>query len=87
MNLSQFDTAIYSEEIHSVSEQEFDEVMQMIGAENDAFEGYGEWSQELEQGTVTETQHGSILINRDCSHKECTTTRCMKGATYQGIAI
>jgi hypothetical protein len=87
MNLSQFDTTIYSEEIYSVSEQEFDEVMQMIGTENEALEGYGEWSQELEQGTITDTPHGPILINRDCSHKDCTTTRCMKGATYQGIAI
>ena len=87
MNLSQFDTTIYSEEIYSVSEQDFDEAMQMIGAETEALEGYGEWSQELEQGTITDTPHGPILINRDCAHKECLTTRCMKGATFQGIAI
>jgi hypothetical protein len=87
MNLSQFDTTIYSEEIYSVSEQDFDEVMQMIGAENDAFEGYGEWSQEFEQGEIVKTAHGPILINRDCAHKECLTTRCSKGATFQGIAI
>jgi hypothetical protein len=87
MNLSQFDTTIYSEEIYSVSEQDFDEVMQMIGAENEALEGYGEWSQELEQGEIVKTSHGPILINRDCAHKECLTTRCSKGATFQGIAI
>lgn len=87
MNLSQFDTTIYSEEIYSVSEPDFDEVMQMIGAENEALEGYGEWSQELEQGTIISTPHGEILINKECSHSTCTTTRCMKGATYQGIAI
>ena len=86
-SISQFESNVYSEEIYSVSEQDFDEVMQMIGAENDAFEGYGEWSAELEQGTITDTTHGTILINRDCSHKECLTTRCMKGATFQGIAI
>ena len=87
MNLSQFDTTIYSEEIYSVSEQDFDEVMQMMADESNDFEGYGEWSAELEQGEIVNTSHGPILINRDCSHKECITTRCMKGASYQGIAI
>jgi hypothetical protein len=87
MNLSQFDTTIYSEEIYSVSEQEFDEIMQMMADESGDFEGYGQWSQEIEQGEVVKTSHGPILINCDCSHKECTTTRCMKGATFQGIAI
>jgi hypothetical protein len=86
-SISQFESNVYSEEIYSVSEQDFDEVMQMIGAENEALEGYGEWSQELEQGTITDTPHGPILINRDCPHKECLTTRCSKGATFQGIAI
>jgi hypothetical protein len=86
-SISNFESNVYSEEIYSVSESDYNEVMQMIGAENESLEGYGEWSQELGQGTITDTPHGSILINRDCSHKECTTTRCMKGATFQGIAI
>jgi hypothetical protein len=86
-NLSQFDTQSYSEEIYSVSEQDFDEVMQMIAEESTAFQGYGEWSQELEQGEIMKTLHGPILINHECAHKGCTTTRCSKGATYQGIAI
>jgi hypothetical protein len=86
-SISNFESNVYSEEIYSVSEQDFNEVMPMIGAENEALEGYGGWSAELEQGTTTDTPHGPILINRDCSHKECTTTRCMKGASYQGIAI
>jgi hypothetical protein len=86
-SISNFDSNVYSEELHTVSESEYDEVMQMMADGSNDFEGYGEWSQELEQGTITDTPHGPILINRDCSHKECTTTRCMKGATYQGIAI
>ena len=86
-SISQFESNVYSEEIYSVSEQEFDEVMQMMAEESEGFQGYREWSQELEQGTITDTPHGPILINRDCSHKECTTTQCMKGASYQGIAI
>jgi hypothetical protein len=86
-SINNFESNVYSEEIYSVSEQEFDEVMQMIAEESDGFQGYGEWSQELEQGTITDTPHGPILINRDCAHKECLTTRCSKGATFQGIAI
>jgi hypothetical protein len=84
-SISNFESNVYSEELHSVSESEYDEVMQMMT--DDDFEGYGEWSVELEQGEIVKTAQGPILINRDCSHKECTTTRCMKGASYQGIAI
>jgi hypothetical protein len=86
-SISNFESNVYSEEMMTISETEYDEVMQMMAEDESGFEGYGEWSQELEQGTITETQHGPILINRDCAHRECTTTRCMKGASYQGIAI
>lgn len=86
-SISNFESNVYSEELHTVSESEYDEVMQAMAEESEGFRSYGEWSAELEQGTITDTPHGSILINRDCSHKECTTTRCMKGATFQGIAI
>jgi hypothetical protein len=84
-SISNFESNVYSEELQGVTETEFDEVMQMMA--DDDFGGYGEWSQELEQGTITDTPQGPILINRDCAHKECTTTRCLKGASYQGIAI
>jgi hypothetical protein len=86
-SISNFESNVYSEELHTVSESEYDEVMSLMAEESTGFEGYGEWSQELEQGEIVKTSHGPILINRDCIHKECTTTRCMKGATYQGIAI
>ena len=86
-SINNFESNVYSEELHAVSESEYDEVMQAMADAQGSFEGYVEWSQELEQGTITDTPHGPILINRDCSHKECTTTRCMKGATFQGIAI
>jgi hypothetical protein len=86
-SISNFESNVYSEELHTVSESEYDEVMSLMAEDESGFEGYGEWSQELEQGTITDTPHGPILINRDCAHRECTTTRCMKGASYQGIAI
>jgi len=87
MNLSQFDTTIYSEEIYSASEQEFDEVMQMMADERDGFEGYAEWSAELEQGQRVATPHGEILINKECSHATCSTTRCEQDVRIGGIAI
>ena len=86
-SISQFESNVYSEEIYSVSEQEFDEVMQMMAEESDGFQGYGEWSADVEQGTVINTAHGEILINKECSHSTCTTTRCDKAQSYRGIAI
>ena len=80
--LNQFLTNVYSEELFDFTEEEFAAVMS-----DAAWQGYSEWSQELEQGEVIDTPHGQILINRDCSHITCLTTRCEKGATYQGIAI
>ena len=43
---TKFDSEIYSEELQPVTEQEFDEVMAMMAA--DDFAGYAEWSAELE---------------------------------------
>jgi hypothetical protein len=45
---TKFDAEIYSEDLQPVTEQEFDEVMQMIAAESEGFAGYGEWSAALE---------------------------------------
>jgi hypothetical protein len=84
-SISNFETNVYSEELTNVSESEYDEVMQMVAAED--FEGYGEWSRELEQGEIVATAHGEILINKECSHATCKTTRCDKAQSYQGIAI
>ena len=85
-NMNKFESNVYYEELYSVNEDEYNEVMQASATDGD-WQGYGEWSQELEQGELIQTSDGPILINRDCSHKECATTRCSKGATYQGIAI
>jgi len=45
---NKFDAEIYSEDLQPVTEQEHDEVMQMIAAESEGFAGYGEWSATLE---------------------------------------
>ena len=83
--LNQFLTNVYSEELFDFTEEEYAAVMK--DSADIIWQGYTEWSQELEQGQITDTPHGQILINRDCSHKTCLTTRCERGATYQGIAI
>jgi hypothetical protein len=86
-SINNFETSVYSEELFAgISEADYAEVMQ-ASAVDDGWQGYGEWSQELEQGERVNTPHGQILINRDCSHTTCKTTRCERGATYEGIAI
>ena len=86
-SISNFESNVYSEELHNISESEYDEVMQAIAEESTGFEGYGEWSEELQQGSIINTPHGEILINKECSHATCHTTRCDKAQTYRGIAI
>ena len=82
-----FESNVYSEELFAgISEADYNEVMAASAVE-DEWQGYAEWSTELEQGTVIDTPRGQILINRECSHAACRTTLCEKGATYQGIAI
>jgi hypothetical protein len=86
-SISNFESNVYSEELHNVSESEYDEVMQMMADEQSGFQGYGEWSQELEQGERVNTPNGAILINKECSHASCHTTRCDKAQSYRGMAI
>jgi hypothetical protein len=51
---NKFDAEIYSEELQSVSEAEYDEVMAMIAEESEGFQGYGEWSAAIDQPPSTE---------------------------------
>ena len=85
-SISKFDSEIYSEELYLVSEQEYDEVM-CASAVDEGWQGYSEWSTELEQGQIIDTPRGQILINRDCSHKTCLSTQCEKDVRVGGIAV
>jgi hypothetical protein len=87
MSIHNFESNVYSEEIYPVSESDYNEVMSLMAEDDSAFEGYGEWSQESEQGQIVETRHGAILINKDCAHASCHTTRCEKAQSYRGIQI
>ena len=85
--LDQFLSTVYSEELFAdISEADYAEVMNASAVE-DEWQGYSEWSQELEQGQIVNTPRGQILINRDCSHKTCLSTRCDKDVRVGGIAV
>ena len=47
-SISPFDLNVYSEELHSVTESEYDEVMSLMADEQSGFEGYGQWSEQQE---------------------------------------
>ena len=84
-SINSFESNVYSEELYAgLSEADYAEVMQASAAD---YEGYGEWSVELEQGQIVDTPHGQILINKECSHSGCRTTRCERDVRVGGIAI
>ena len=85
--LSNYLSEVYSEELFAgISEADYEEVMS-ASATDDEWQGYSEWSQELEQGQIINTPHGQILINKECAHPACLTTRCEKDVRVGGIAI
>ena len=57
---TKFDSEIYSEDLQPVSESEHDEVMQMIAAED--WQGYGDWSAELESENF-------VIVSGQLQHK------------------
>lgn len=91
---TKFDVEGYSEETYPFTEEEYAEVM-AASLDDDKWEGYGEWSAELEQSeferslearATIATSRGPMLIKRECSHKECGFT-CKKGQRIGGIEI
>ena len=86
-SINTFDVNVYSEELFAgISEADYDEVMNASAVE-DEWQGYSEWSTGLEQGQIVNTPHGQILINKECAHPACLTTRCEKDVRVGGIAI
>ena len=82
-----FESNVYSEELFAgISEADYNEVM-TASAVDDGWQGYSEWSAELEQGTVIDTPRGQILINKECAHPACLTTRCERDVRVGGIAV
>ena len=79
---TKFDSEIYSEELHGVTESEYDEVMA------DHWEGYEDWSQEVEaEAWRGSKQVDGILIKKACEHKACGHFKCERDVRIGGIAI
>jgi hypothetical protein len=62
-SISNFESNVYSEELNSVTETEYDEVMQMMA--DDDFEGYSEWSQALEDSPVIVGESENFIAYED----------------------
>jgi hypothetical protein len=95
-SISKFDSEVYSEELMAgISEAEYDEVMSASAVEDEKFEGYAEWSAELEQAEFERelgqratviTERGPMLIKSECAHKGCGFT-CKRDTRIGGISI
>ena len=86
MSINNFDVNVYSEELHQVSESEYDEVMQMMA--QDDFEGYSEWSADLESAAWQGAQEfNGVLVKKACEHSNCSHFRCERSTRVGGIEI
>ncbi|MFP5260896.1 MAG: hypothetical protein ACLGJB_03195 [Blastocatellia bacterium] len=82
-SISNFESNVYSEEIFSVSESEYDEVMTLMAEEGADFEGYGEWSASLESAVVNESENFIATADGKVYHKPEPKSK----GRYQGIEI
>jgi hypothetical protein len=73
-----------------------DREAELLAADAEDFEGYSEWSADIEQDefeceqerkSTVETEHGAVLMVRDCSHAQCKTSRCRSRLRLGGIEI
>jgi hypothetical protein len=80
---------IYSEELYSVSESDYDEVMREPAVIGEDWAGYEDWSIALEQQKQWEgsKEINGILIKKACEHKDCPHERCEKNLRIGGIDI
>ena len=76
-SINDFESNVYSEELHSFSESEFDETM------SDDWQGYGEWSQALETGVVAESENFIAYANGSVAHKP----EPKSNGRYQGVEL
>ncbi len=60
-SIDNFLAEVYSEELHQVSEAEYDEVMA------DDFEGYSQWSEEIE--AESPNPENFVILNSQVFHK------------------
>jgi hypothetical protein len=94
-SISKFDSNVYSEESYPFTEDEYNEVMSASAVEDEAWQGYSEWSAELEQSEFERelerratviTERGPMLIKSECAHRGCGFT-CKQAKREGGIEI
>jgi hypothetical protein len=80
---------VYSEEIYSVSERDYDEVMAAPAVEGEDWAGYSDWSLALEQQKQWDgsKEINGILIKKACEHRDCPHERCEKEVRIDGIMV
>lgn len=61
-----FESEVYSEELYSISEQEFAEVMQASAVDDD-WQGYSEWSNDLEAALKVVAESENFIAYSDGS--------------------
>jgi len=80
--ITNFDLNVYSEESFNVTEADYDAVMA------DSFEGYSEWSTELEASAWNGAKPvGDVLVKKACEHATCSHFRCERNLRVGAIAI
>ena len=82
-SINNFDLNVYSEELHGVTESEYDEVMQLMADERDDFDAYAEWSASLESAVVNESENFIATSDGKVFHK----SQPESNGRYQGIEI
>jgi hypothetical protein len=88
MSISNFDVNVYSEELHQVSESEYDEVMSLMAEDETGWQGYGEWAADVESAAWTGAQEfNGVMVKKQCEHKDCSHFRCERSTRVGGIEI
>ncbi len=87
-SIPKFDSEIYSEELYTVSESEYDEVMSLMAEDESGWQGYEVWSRGNEESAWRDSKEiNGILIKKACKHSTCLHTRCQREVRLGGIAI
>jgi len=87
-SISKFDSEIYSEELYTVTESEYDEVMSLMAEDESGWQGYEDWRRENEESAWQgSTEINGVLIKKQCEHTHCPHTRCARSLRMGGIEI
>ena len=62
----------------------------MLAADAEAmeFEGYSEWSSDIEEAAWSGAQEfNGVMVKKQCEHKDCSHFRCEKNLRLGGFEI